>query len=116
MPIEQERRGDAFVMRLRGSFYAGERAEELGKTLERIVREGRGSVVLDLGELKMFDSTALGVVAGAGRTLHAAGRELYLVQPNERVALLLNLTHLDAVFPVAPTVEAALGKTSQPGN
>ena len=110
MPIDEERRGDRFVVRLRGNFHAGERAEELDKALDRIVRESQGPVVLDLSELKMFDSTALGVVAGCGRTLHAVGRELYLAQPNERVALLLSLTHLDAVFPVVQTVEAALNK------
>lgn len=110
MPIDEERREDSFIVRLRGSFHAGERADELDRALQRAVSEGRGPVVLELSALKMFDSTALGVVAGCGRTLHAVGRELYLVEPNERVALLLNLTGLDAVFPVVPTVEAALGR------
>lgn len=110
MPIDEEPRADGFVVRLKGSFHAGERAEELDRTLRRIVREDRGPVVLDLSALEMFDSTALGVVAGCGRTLHSDGRELFLVGANERVALLLKLTQLDGVFPVRPTVEAAFGK------
>ena len=106
--IEEERRGDAVVVRLCGDVLAGANAEELKQTLERVVRESAGPVVLDLTQLKMLDSTALGVVVGCGRALHAGGRELYLAQPNERVAMLLKLTQIDGIFPIVPTAEAAL--------
>ena len=108
MRLEEERRGDTAIVRPYGSLRAGETAEALEKVLGRAETEALGAVVLDLSNVRESDSTALGVVVGAGRRLHAAGRELYLVGPNERVLLLFQLTKLDAVFPVAPTVEAAL--------
>lgn len=108
MRLEEERRGETSILRPYGSLRAGETAEALEKALERAEKEGRGSTVLDLSNVREIDSTALGVVVGSGRRLHAAGRELYLVGPNERVLLLFQLTKLDAVFPVAPTVDAAL--------
>jgi anti-anti-sigma factor len=95
-------------MRLRGTCRVGPSADALKEALERITAEDPGNVVLDLALLEMLDSTALGIVAGTGRALHGAGRELYLAAPNERVALLFKLTALDTVFPVVPTVESAL--------
>jgi hypothetical protein len=68
MRLEEERRGDAAIVRPHGSLRAGESAETLEKALGRAETHG----------------------------------------PNERVLLLFQRTKLDAVFPVAPTVEAAL--------
>ena len=110
MRFEEERRGDSAIVRPHGSLKAGETAEALDKALERAEAQVLGSLVLDLTNVREIDSTALGVVVGAGRRLHAAGREVYLVGVNARVLLLLQLTKLDAVFPVAPTVEAALSR------
>lgn len=108
MRLEEERRGDAAIVRPYGSLRAGESAEGLEKALGLAEKEAPGAIVLDLSNVRDIDSTALGVVVGTGRRLHSSGRELFLVSPNERVLLLFQLTKLDAVFPVAPTVEAAI--------
>lgn len=108
MRLEEELRGDAAIVRPYGSLRAGESAEALEKALGRAEAQASGAVLIDLSNVREIDSTALGVVVGTGRRLHAAGRELYLVGPNERVLLLFQLTKLDAVFPVRPSVEAAL--------
>lgn len=108
MRLEEELRGDAAIVRPHGALRAGESAEALEKALERAESQGCRAALLDLSNVREIDSTALGVVVGIGRRLHAAGRELYIVGPNERVLLLFQLTKLDAVFPVAPSVEAAL--------
>ena len=110
MRLDEERRGDSAIVRPHGSLKAGETAETLEKALGRAEALVPGSVVLDLTNVREIDSTALGVVVGTGRRLHAAGREVYLVGANARVLLLLQLTKLDAVFPIAATVEAALGR------
>jgi len=112
LALDEERRGGAAVVRLRGTCRVGSSADALKEALERITTEESGPVVLDLAELTMLDSTALGVLAGTGRALHGAGRELFLAAPNERVTLLFKLTALDTVFPVVPTVESALGGAS----
>jgi anti-anti-sigma factor len=112
LALDEEKRGSAAVVRLKGTCRVGSSAEALKESLDRIVAEETGPVVLDLALLTMLDSTALGVVAGTGRALHGAGRELFLAAPNERVALLFKLTALDTVFPVVPTVASALGGAS----
>jgi anti-sigma B factor antagonist len=112
MRLEEEVRGNAAIVRPYGSLRAGETAEALEKALGRAEAQASGAALLDLSNVREIDSTALGVVVGTGRRLHAAGRELYLVGPNERVLLLFQLTKLDAVFPVAPSVEDALSGRS----
>lgn len=108
MRLEEEVRGSAAIVRPHGALRAGESAEALEKALGRAETQASGTTLLDLSNVREIDSTALGVMVGAGRRLHAAGRELYLVGPNERILLLFQLTKLDSVFPVAATVEAAL--------
>jgi anti-sigma B factor antagonist len=108
MRLDEEIRGGAAIVRPHGSLRAGETSEALEKALGRAEAQTSGAALLDLSNVREIDSTALGVVVATGRRLHAAGRELYLVSPNERVLLLFQLTKLDAVFPVASSVEAAL--------
>ena len=112
MRLEEERRGAAAIVRPHGALKAGDTADALEKAMERAEAQVPGALVLDLANVREIDSTALGVVVETGRRLHAAGRELYLVGLNARILLLLQLTKLDAIFPVAATVEAALGKAA----
>ena len=77
------------------------------------VREDRGSradgaLILDLSGLEHLDSTAIGVLVGGLKRFEAQGRRFYLVNPRERVASVFRITHLDSVFRIFPTVEAAV--------
>ncbi len=58
--------------------------------------------------LEHLDSTAIGVLVGGLKKFEAQGRRFYLVSPRERVASVFRITHLDSVFRVFPTVEAAV--------
>ena len=64
--------------------------------------------MLDLSGLEHLDSTAIGVFVGGLKQFEAQGRRFYLVNPRERVASVFRITHLDSVFRVFPTVDAAL--------
>ena len=48
------------------------------------------------------------VFVGGLKKFEAQGRRFYLVNPRERVAAVFRITHLDSVFRVFPTAEAAL--------
>ena len=108
MKVERSRQGEHTVIRLRGSIALGETTQTLAAELGQAEKEGTGGTVVDLSELRSLDSTALGLLVGSLRRLRAVGRELTLVNPNENVGMLLHMTQLDSVFPIRPTVAAAL--------
>lgn len=107
MRIETEVHGAHTILRPRGSFSMGETAKGLAETLDRSEKERAGVVVVDLTGVKSLDSTALGLLVGALRRLHSLNREMMLIHPNDRVALLLSATRLDTMFPIYETMTEA---------
>jgi anti-sigma B factor antagonist len=106
--LDEAVRGDHSVVTLGGMVTAGEAADRLSGALSRAETERSGAIVVDVTEVKHLDSTALGVLVGVVRRIHAAGREVRLVGVGPRIALLLQLTQLDSMFPTHATVPDAL--------
>ena len=75
--------------------------------LEALVSDAP-DVVLDLSGSGFVDSTALGVIVGAGRRLREAGGRLALVCPVAEVRSTVELVGVDRVVPVYDDVERAL--------
>jgi anti-sigma B factor antagonist len=65
-------------------------------------------VVIDLARVTFIDSTALGVLVGAQRTLDP-GVRLAIARANENVMRVFELTGLDGMFEIVPTLDDALG-------
>ena len=75
-------------------------APELWAAIDAALAEGKKEMVLELSRLHFVDSTGLGVFVRAGKELRAAGGELTLRKPGERVAKLLEITRLEEVFTI----------------
>jgi len=107
MRIETEEHGAHVVIRPKGTFALGEATQALAETLTRAETEKSGAILVDLTDLKALDSTALGLLVGCLRRMHGLNRQVILVNPNDRVRLLLSMTQLDSVFPIhSGTTEA----------
>ncbi len=65
------------------------------------------TVVLDLADVTFIDSAALGAIVGALRTLRARNAELRVVPPASPAARIFELTSLDRVLALYPSVERA---------
>ncbi len=89
-----------------GGELVGEPGAAVGLEVERLVDEGAREVVLDLGDVTFVDSTALGTLVGAARRLRA-GRWLAIACGDPHVVRTLELTGIDRVVRVFPTVAAA---------
>ncbi len=107
MRISAEEQGAHQVIRLGGTFALGEATQALGETLTRGEKEKSGAILVVLTDLRSLDSTALGLLVGSLRRMHGMGRELLLVDPNERIRLLLSMTQLDSIFPIHRTTAEA---------
>ena len=71
-----------------------------------VAREPR-TMVIDLGDLRFMDSSALHVILRANRTMDRHGGVLALARPGETVARMLRLTAADQLIPVYGSVAEA---------
>lgn len=69
--------------------------------------DGPRHVVVDFSAVAFIDSTALGVLVGAQRALDD-GLHLAIACPNENVLRIFEMTGLDGMFEIFPSLDDAL--------
>lgn len=111
--VEIEQSGLVSVVRGSGELDAYA-APDLSSAFEGI--RDSGLVVADLARVSFLDSTALGVIVRAVRTLDEAGARVRIVLPTGSARRIFEITTLDRVLPVAASREEALAALgSEPG-
>ena len=65
-------------------------------------------LVVDLGDVRFIDSTALGVLIGAVKRLRGRDGALTLVNTDANIAKTFEITGLDQIFTIAATREEAI--------
>lgn len=81
----------------------------LHETLERIIGTGGRRVIVDLTDVCLVDSTALGVLTLAHKRLRAGGGTLLLVSNDPRTLRILQVTGLDRVLPLERSLAGVVG-------
>jgi len=110
--VEKLKVEGSVVLKVEGIIKLGESAQFLVETLERVLEQDQGNVLLDLEKINYIDSTGIGeLVAYLGR-FQNRDRNLILVQPSERIRKLLAVAQLDSLFAIYSTVEEALAAQS----
>ncbi len=83
-------------------------APDLRLRLQDLAAKGSVHVIADMGSVDFIDSTGLGVLLGGLRVLREHEGSLSLVASTRRLLQLLELTGLTKVFPLQPSVPAAI--------
>ena len=73
-------------------------ADELKKSLHKLVDEKNIDMKLNLENLDYIDSTGLGVMIGILKRLKIENKEVYIEKPKNNVRKIFNVTGLDKVF------------------
>ncbi len=99
--------GDCAVLQVGGEvdLYTG---PELRLRLQDLAAKGSVHVIVDMSRVDFIDSTGLGVLIGGLRVLREHEGSLTLVASTGRMLRLLELTGLTKVFPLQPSVPAAI--------
>ena len=84
-------------------------AQSFRDQIKALVEFGSIRIVVDLGGVTSFDSSALGALIGGLKTTRQAGGDLRLCSPTEQVNLVLRLTNMDRVLICSDSAEAAFG-------
>ncbi|MBU0926879.1 MAG: STAS domain-containing protein [Spirochaetes bacterium] len=102
-----EETGGVATVILSGRLNAASAPEAKG-WLKALVGSGSKNLVLDLGGLTFIDSSGLSALVAGYRASAELGGNLKLAAMESQVFQVFALTHLDRVFEIFGTVEAAL--------
>jgi anti-sigma B factor antagonist len=97
---------DVLILAVDGGLNAETSAQFIGD-LDRVIAAGVARIIVDCSELHYISSYGLGVLARLHRILRARGGDVKLAAVQAPVARLVELTRLNEVFNLFPTVDAA---------
>jgi anti-sigma B factor antagonist len=83
-------------------------APELREHVRRAIDGGATTIVVDLSDAAVVDSTSLGVLLAAMRRLREQNGQIRLVVPRAEVRRVFEITMLDRIFELHETQEEAL--------
>ncbi|MDZ8027297.1 MAG: STAS domain-containing protein [Nostoc sp. DedQUE11] len=81
-------------------------SQEFRQNITKIIEVGVKIVLLDFQDVTFMDSSGLGALVLAFKTLRAADIQLVICSINEQVRILFELTNMDKIFEIFPTQEA----------
>jgi anti-sigma B factor antagonist len=108
MIVEKRQLEGHTLLAVEGVIKLGESAAFFAQTLERLLNDEVGDVIVDLSKINSIDSTGIGELVGYLGRFRNRARQLTLVNPSERIRRLLSVSRLDQLFPTFETVDEAL--------
>ena len=85
-------------------------APELRERLRRAISDGATTLVVDLSETTLIDSTSFGVLLGGMKALREQGGQIHIVVPRAEMRRIFEITMLDHVFALHETQDDALAE------
>ena len=111
LTLEKKTQGSATVITCRGPVVYGAESDQLRDFVKETLASAR-FVVLDVANVTYVDSGGLGAIVGLYSSARAAGGDLKVAGPNERVKHVFRITKLMNVLENYETVEAAVAALS----
>jgi anti-anti-sigma factor len=105
--VEREMAPDITVVELTGRLALGRESQRIETLVDDFAKKGTRRVIFDLTGVDYIDSAGVGMIALASGKLREAGGALAVVAAEGRVLQLLNLTQMNSIVKVCPTVDAA---------
>ena len=98
MRIDQRRVDDVIFLDLRGKIAAGDGDVKIRDTIQQLAGAGAKKIVLNFADVPYMDSVGLSTIIRSHLTLSQDGGQLRLLNVPRRLADLLAVTRLTAVF------------------
>jgi anti-sigma B factor antagonist len=77
--------------------------------------EGAATVILDMTDVPYIDSSGLGSLVSAYVSRQKAGQRVVLSGVNERIMLLMEITRVEPLFLIFPTLDSAIDSLTGAG-
>jgi anti-sigma B factor antagonist len=90
-----------------GKVMMGAESEKIENLVEQLLREGKRTIIFDLGGVTNLDSTGIGRFISSFNKIAAVGGNMKMAAATGHVFQTFHISMLDTVFPFYPTVEEA---------
>ena len=107
MNVTRSEREGVAILRLQGEFDSFE-TEEVRRTFEQCLLEGRKRVILDLTDLVFANSTTIAYFISAQKRAREAGGGMILAKPGDFLRKTLRTLGLDQVLSIRDSVDDAI--------
>ena len=107
LEITQETIADVLVLHLEGeldTYNCG----QLRSALVEHVESGENRIIVDMTTVEYIDSTGLGSLVGGLKRVSEHGGTMRIVCNNPQILKVFEITSLNKVFPIFPTLQDAL--------
>jgi anti-sigma B factor antagonist len=107
MPTVTREDGGASIIAISGRLTLGREIEQLETAMRELMSQGKTRFIFDMGALDYIDSSGIGTVVSCLTDVKRAGGELRLAGVNARLRRLFQLTGVDALVTMFPSVAEA---------
>ncbi|AOX04472.1 anti-anti-sigma factor [Moorena producens PAL-8-15-08-1] len=83
----------------------GTKAGDFRQEVTELVKSNADIILINFQDVTFMDSSGLGALVLALKTIRAAGSKMYICSVNEQIRMLFELTSMDRVFDIFPTRE-----------
>ncbi len=80
-------------------------ASQFRQEITELVQSSNDIIVVDFKDVTFMDSSGLGALVLALKTIRSVGAQLFLCSINEQISMLFELTNMDRVFEIFPNRE-----------
>jgi anti-sigma B factor antagonist len=78
----------------------GTKATDFRSQIDRSVNEGAKIILVDFTDVTFMDSSGLGALVLALKTIRGAGLKMFVCSINDQIKMLFELTSMDRVFEI----------------
>ncbi|HTK38579.1 MAG TPA: STAS domain-containing protein [Pyrinomonadaceae bacterium] len=110
--ISERQAGDVTILDLDGKVTIGEGSVALRNAIRRLLGEGKGKILLNLGGVGYIDSSGIGELVSSFTAVNKEGGTLKLLNLTQKIQDLLAITKLLTVFDVYDSEADALASFS----
>lgn len=101
---------DTTVVQVSGQLHAGNTLLSVESTLKRLIETGAKKLVVDLSQVRLIDSSGIGVLVVTSAQMRQVGGEMRIVCPPGSVGHVLDLVNIGQVVPIDTDLESAYSK------
>ena len=104
---------DVAILAPRGWLMGGDETDEFEQTIRQLIQEGNRRLIIDLGDVAMMSSTALGVCAGCRASYANRQGRVVLCNVDKKIWNIFVITKLALLFDTYQSEREALAALDQ---
>lgn len=91
-----------------GRFTMGTQLRQAESAIDSLIQNGARKLVIDLTDTELVDSSGLGVLIHVFAEMEQLGGAMRVAGANDRVANLIQITHLDGILTLDPDLRTSV--------